>query len=209
MRSYLACLCTVEPPCERVGTVRYCWYTWCCSRREPHQPACNCQGLMVMMPKPADGGLENTHNPAHQGYTDGEENLAAALKGADVVIIPAGVPRKPGMTRDDLFKVTEDDGIQYKPLDKPPSPLLLYSHRLMQALCVTSSLHAASTAPKHCSTSSPTQSTPLCPLLLKSSKSRVSMTPSACSASPPWMLCVPRHSTLKRLVCLCVMWMCP
>jgi len=31
--------------------------------------------------------------------------LDAALKGADIVIIPAGVPRKPGMTRDDLFKV--------------------------------------------------------------------------------------------------------
>lgn len=29
--------------------------------------------------------------------------LAEALIGADVVVIPAGVPRKPGMTRDDLF----------------------------------------------------------------------------------------------------------
>jgi malate dehydrogenase len=29
--------------------------------------------------------------------------LAAALTGAAVVVIPAGVPRKPGMTRDDLF----------------------------------------------------------------------------------------------------------
>jgi malate/lactate dehydrogenase len=29
----------------------------------------------------------------------------AALKDADVVIIPAGVPRKPGMTRQDLFAV--------------------------------------------------------------------------------------------------------
>lgn len=29
----------------------------------------------------------------------------AALTGADIVIIPAGVPRKPGMTRDDLFKI--------------------------------------------------------------------------------------------------------
>jgi len=28
-----------------------------------------------------------------------------ALTGADVVVVPAGVPRKPGMTRDDLFKV--------------------------------------------------------------------------------------------------------
>lgn len=36
------------------------------------------------------------------GY-EGAEQLAAALKGADVVVIPAGVPRKPGMTRDDLF----------------------------------------------------------------------------------------------------------
>jgi malate dehydrogenase len=32
------------------------------------------------------------------------EGLKAALTGADVVIIPAGVPRKPGMTRDDLFQ---------------------------------------------------------------------------------------------------------
>merc|ERR1711934_773992 len=28
-----------------------------------------------------------------------------ALTGCDVVVIPAGVPRKPGMTRDDLFKI--------------------------------------------------------------------------------------------------------
>jgi malate/lactate dehydrogenase len=38
-----------------------------------------------------------------QGYT--ADGLADALRGCDVVIIPAGVPRKPGMTRDDLFKV--------------------------------------------------------------------------------------------------------
>ena len=37
-----------------------------------------------------------------KGYA-GEEQLADALKGCDLVIIPAGVPRKPGMTRDDLF----------------------------------------------------------------------------------------------------------
>ena len=35
----------------------------------------------------------------------GEDQLGEALKGCDVVIIPAGVPRKPGMTRDDLFKI--------------------------------------------------------------------------------------------------------
>jgi malate dehydrogenase len=31
------------------------------------------------------------------------KGLAEALDGCDVVVIPAGVPRKPGMTRDDLF----------------------------------------------------------------------------------------------------------
>ncbi|RRT42183.1 hypothetical protein B296_00021895 [Ensete ventricosum] len=38
------------------------------------------------------------------GYA-GEEQLGKALEGSDVVIIPAGVPRKPGMTRDDLFNI--------------------------------------------------------------------------------------------------------
>jgi len=33
----------------------------------------------------------------------GAEQLEASLEGAEVVVIPAGVPRKPGMTRDDLF----------------------------------------------------------------------------------------------------------
>ena len=35
------------------------------------------------------------------GYA--QENLEQALDGAEVILIPAGVPRKPGMTRDDLF----------------------------------------------------------------------------------------------------------
>ena len=33
----------------------------------------------------------------------GNGGLEETLTGADVVVIPAGVPRKPGMTRDDLF----------------------------------------------------------------------------------------------------------
>jgi len=37
------------------------------------------------------------------GYTEGE--MGKALQGADVVIIPAGIPRQPGMTRDDLFNI--------------------------------------------------------------------------------------------------------
>jgi malate dehydrogenase len=42
--------------------------------------------------------LGDMKNPAN-------EEVDKALKGANVVIIPAGVPRKPGMTRDDLFKI--------------------------------------------------------------------------------------------------------
>ncbi|KAK8913925.1 hypothetical protein KSP39_PZI024393 [Platanthera zijinensis] len=38
------------------------------------------------------------------GYA-GEDQLGKALEGSDLVIIPAGVPRKPGMTRDDLFNI--------------------------------------------------------------------------------------------------------
>lgn len=37
--------------------------------------------------------------------TASEDGLKKALTGAGLVIIPAGVPRKPGMTRDDLFNV--------------------------------------------------------------------------------------------------------
>lgn len=40
---------------------------------------------------------------AVQGF--GADDLDKALEGADIVVIPAGVPRKPGMTRDDLFNV--------------------------------------------------------------------------------------------------------
>lgn len=33
----------------------------------------------------------------------GDDQLKASLEGVEIVVIPAGVPRKPGMTRDDLF----------------------------------------------------------------------------------------------------------
>merc|ERR1712060_885758 len=36
------------------------------------------------------------------------DNLQECLTGCDLVLIPAGMPRKPGMTRDDLFKVNAD-----------------------------------------------------------------------------------------------------
>ncbi|XP_021761620.1 malate dehydrogenase, chloroplastic-like [Chenopodium quinoa] len=47
--------------------------------------------------------LAHCNTPAKViGFT-GTSELADSLKGVDVVVIPAGVPRKPGMTRDDLF----------------------------------------------------------------------------------------------------------
>ncbi|KAJ1025937.1 hypothetical protein NDA16_002563 [Ustilago loliicola] len=39
------------------------------------------------------------------GYLPADGSLGKALKNADIVVIPAGVPRKPGMTRDDLFNI--------------------------------------------------------------------------------------------------------
>ncbi|KAF2866607.1 malate dehydrogenase-like protein [Massariosphaeria phaeospora] len=39
------------------------------------------------------------------GYLPGDDGLKKALTGADIVVIPAGIPRKPNMTRDDLFKI--------------------------------------------------------------------------------------------------------
>ena len=36
-------------------------------------------------------------------YFSGNDQLKDSLVGAEIVVIPAGVPRKPGMTRDDLF----------------------------------------------------------------------------------------------------------
>lgn len=49
-------------------------------------------------------GADVSHIPTNstvKGYDP--ENLKEALTGSDVIVIPAGVPRKPGMTRDDLF----------------------------------------------------------------------------------------------------------
>lgn len=50
--------------------------------------------------------VDLSHIPSNakvEGHSGGPEALEAALKGCDVVVIPAGIPRKPGMTRDDLF----------------------------------------------------------------------------------------------------------
>lgn len=49
--------------------------------------------------------LSHCNTPAKVAGFTGPTELGDALKGVDVVVIPAGVPRKPGMTRDDLFNI--------------------------------------------------------------------------------------------------------
>ncbi|KAF2404197.1 malate dehydrogenase [Trichodelitschia bisporula] len=50
--------------------------------------------------------LSHISSPATTaGYLPQEDGLKKAFTGADIVVIPAGIPRKPGMTRDDLFKI--------------------------------------------------------------------------------------------------------
>ncbi|KAG8388690.1 hypothetical protein BUALT_Bualt02G0151600 [Buddleja alternifolia] len=49
--------------------------------------------------------LSHCNTPSQVADFTGASELANCLKGANVVVIPAGVPRKPGMTRDDLFNI--------------------------------------------------------------------------------------------------------
>ncbi|KAL4633668.1 hypothetical protein ACB092_04G139000 [Castanea dentata] len=49
--------------------------------------------------------LSHCNTPSQVLDFTGASELGSALKGVDVVVIPAGVPRKPGMTRDDLFNI--------------------------------------------------------------------------------------------------------
>lgn len=49
--------------------------------------------------------LSHLNTPCQVIDFTGPTELASCLKGVDLVVIPAGVPRKPGMTRDDLFNI--------------------------------------------------------------------------------------------------------
>ncbi|MBA0707647.1 hypothetical protein Golax_019676 [Gossypium laxum] len=49
--------------------------------------------------------LSHCNTPSQVLDFTGASELGNCLKGVNVVVIPAGVPRKPGMTRDDLFNI--------------------------------------------------------------------------------------------------------
>jgi len=72
--------------------------------------------LNVAMVPPAGVAADLSHlegQVAVNGYVmevgkDAKDYLRECLTGCSLVLIPAGMPRKPGMTRDDLFKVNAD-----------------------------------------------------------------------------------------------------
>jgi malate dehydrogenase len=69
-------------------------------------PAGSELALFDVNPMVVGVGVDLSHIPTAvkvKGF--GPDDLDGCLKGSDVVIIPAGVPRKPGMTRDDLFNI--------------------------------------------------------------------------------------------------------
>ncbi|KAK6123309.1 hypothetical protein DH2020_042939 [Rehmannia glutinosa] len=49
--------------------------------------------------------LSHCNTPSQVSDFTGASELANCLRDVNVVVIPAGVPRKPGMTRDDLFNI--------------------------------------------------------------------------------------------------------
>lgn len=55
----------------------------------------------------ADVGHVNTKSTV-KGYDPTPEGLKACLSNADIVLIPAGVPRKPGMTRDGKLEMSRN-----------------------------------------------------------------------------------------------------
>ncbi len=97
------------------------------------------KGLDIAESSPVDG-----FDAAYKGANSYEE-----IKGADVIIVTAGVPRKPGMSRDDLL------GINLKVMDQVGQGIRQYAPDAF-VICITNPLDAmvwalqkASGLPKH------------------------------------------------------------
>jgi len=69
----------------------------------PRVTALTCFDVAPITPGVAADLSHISSNSKCTGFTGDE--LKKALDGCEVVVIPAGVPRKPGMTRDDLFNI--------------------------------------------------------------------------------------------------------
>jgi len=69
----------------------------------PRVTALTCYDVAPITPGVAADLSHINTNSTCSGHVG--DDLKKALDGCDVVVIPAGVPRKPGMTRDDLFNI--------------------------------------------------------------------------------------------------------
>ncbi|CUM66028.1 uncharacterized protein PRCAT00003682001 [Priceomyces carsonii] len=62
----------------------------------------NVPGVGADLSHICSNSVTSSHLPSSR---EDKSALADSLQGSDLVVIPAGVPRKPGMTRDDLFNI--------------------------------------------------------------------------------------------------------
>jgi malate/lactate dehydrogenase len=62
----------------------------------------------------------------------GADAILEALTGAEIIVVPAGVPRKPGMTRDDLFNINA--GI-VKTIAEAAAKVRMRSHKEIHGSC--------------------------------------------------------------------------
>lgn len=81
--------------------------------------------------------LSHCNTPVTVSAHTGDEELESCLKGADLVIIPAGIPRKPGMSRDDLFNTNAG---------KLPAGTLVFPRRTSRTITAWIYPHLASCA---------------------------------------------------------------
>ncbi|MFB0911777.1 MAG: malate dehydrogenase, partial [Glaciecola sp.] len=69
-------------------------------------PAGSALALYDVSPVVPGVAVDLSHIPTDVAVSGhGKDELAEALTGCDIVLIPAGVPRKPGMDRSDLFNI--------------------------------------------------------------------------------------------------------
>ena len=69
-------------------------------------PAGSALSLYDVAPVVPGVAVDLSHIPTDVKVTGhGKDDLSDALEGCDIVLIPAGVPRKPGMDRSDLFNI--------------------------------------------------------------------------------------------------------
>lgn len=72
-------------------------------KKNPRVAELTCFDVAPITPGVAVDLSHISTNGTVEGFSG--DDLKKALTGCDVVVIPAGVPRKPGMTRDDLFNI--------------------------------------------------------------------------------------------------------